>query len=407
MDFTNRIGHDNFVWWLGVVEDNNDPLYLGRCRVRIFGTHNPNLDLVPTDTLPWATPLVPTTVPSSSAVPLRGEYVAGFFMDGLSSQFPVMLGVMPGIPQGESQPGVGFSALAVEYSSNQNATETKETLKKTDPVPPTDKAPAMKLQRPGQPTTPANAYTVANTITAYTNSQVVHSCDFRFLINLGDLNIGAIENPITLIQQAIANAKNKAAAMIRTLLAQLLSNFRIGFNGILVALNLDPTGQVAKVVSQVRDVVRKINYYSRKLAEIVGSAALVVALIKELQQVVEWIKSLPSKVLAMLKDCLTTFQNAITTATNQIAAIPGQITNGIVGTFQELQSSAQGLISQAQQAQEQANVPNTLITIITSPENSNNVNVITEYITTQYPNSNVIVANSESASFNVANTSTP
>lgn len=407
MDFTNRIGHDNFVWWLGVVEDNNDPLYLGRCRVRIFGTHSPNLDLVPTDTLPWATPLVPTTVPSSSAVPLRGEYVAGFFMDGLSSQFPVMLGVMPGIPQEEPQPGVGFSALAVEYSSNQNSAEVKETVKKTDPVAPTDKAPAMKLQRPGQPTTPAVAYTVANTITAYTNSQVVHSCDFRFLINLGDLNIGAIENPITLIQQAIANAKNKAAAMIRALLAQLLSNFRIGFQGILVALNLDPTGQLAKIVSKARDVIRTINYYSRKLAEYVGSAALVVSLIQELKQVIEWIKSLPAKVLAMLKDCLTTFSNAVKTATSQIAAIPGQVTNGIVGTFRELQSSTQGLISNAEQAAASANVPNTLITLVTTPANANSVNVITEYITSEYPNSNVIVANSESSSFNVSNTSTP
>lgn len=401
MDFTNRLGHDNFVWWLGVVEDNIDPLNLGRCRVRIFGTHNPNLDIVPTDTLPWATPLTPTTVPASVAAPLRGEYVAGFFLDGLSSQNPVMLGVLPGIPQEEPRAGTGFSALAVTYN---NAT-AQQVVTKTDPVPPTV-APANKLQRPGVPTTPANSYTVANTVTAWTNSQLVHSCDFRFLINLGDLNIGTIQNPITLIKQAIANAKNKAAALVRVLLAQLLDKFRIGLKGIIIALNLDPTGNLSKIFSQVRDAIRTINYYSRKLAEIVGNIALVVALVQQLKDIIEWIKTLPQKVLALLKDCLTTFQTAVTAATSQIQAIPGQVSNGLVGAFQSLQTSTSSTIAQSEAAANTANIPNTLITLITSPDTAN-VNVLTQYITSEYPNSNVIISNSEASSFNIANTSTP
>jgi hypothetical protein len=401
MNFSNRIGHDNFVWWLGVVEDDKDPLKMGRCRVRIFGTHNPNLEYIPTDTLPWASPVNPTNNSKTIDTPLPGEYVLGFFLDGLSSQFPVMLGVIPGIAQEEQRAGTGFSALAREYN---NPDVIKVNQEKT-PVAP-NVAPNMVLQQVGKASIPQNAVTANNTVLGWTNSQLVHSCDFRFLINLGDLNIGGLENPITLIQQAIANSKNKAAALVRTLLAQLLSNFRIGFQGIIVALNLDPTGQLSKSISQVRDVLRKINYYSRKLAEYVGSAALVVAVIQELKQVIDWIKSLPAKVLAMLKECLTTFQNAVTTATSQIAAIPGQLTNGLVGTFKELESSTQGLINQAEAAAASANVPNTLITLITSPDTAN-VNVLTQYITSEYPNSNVVIANSNDATFNVANSSTP
>ena len=37
--FENFIGKDGFIWWLGVVERRDDPLKLGRHKVRIFGWH--------------------------------------------------------------------------------------------------------------------------------------------------------------------------------------------------------------------------------------------------------------------------------------------------------------------------------------------------------------------------------
>ena len=45
--------YGDFVWWQGVVEDRNDPLKLGRCRVRILGYHTDNKQDIPTATLPW------------------------------------------------------------------------------------------------------------------------------------------------------------------------------------------------------------------------------------------------------------------------------------------------------------------------------------------------------------------
>ena len=35
-------GKDGYIWWHGVVEDRKDPLFLGRCRVRILGWHTEN-----------------------------------------------------------------------------------------------------------------------------------------------------------------------------------------------------------------------------------------------------------------------------------------------------------------------------------------------------------------------------
>ena len=35
----NFMGRGNFVWWTGVVEDRNDPVQMGRVKVRCFGYH--------------------------------------------------------------------------------------------------------------------------------------------------------------------------------------------------------------------------------------------------------------------------------------------------------------------------------------------------------------------------------
>ena len=51
-------GLNGFVWWVGVVEDRQDPLKLGRCRVRIFGWHSENVTEVPTELLPWSQAMI-------------------------------------------------------------------------------------------------------------------------------------------------------------------------------------------------------------------------------------------------------------------------------------------------------------------------------------------------------------
>ena len=52
------MGKEGFVWWQGVVEDRHDPLYLGRCKVRILGWHSEDKNDMPTVSLPWAYPVV-------------------------------------------------------------------------------------------------------------------------------------------------------------------------------------------------------------------------------------------------------------------------------------------------------------------------------------------------------------
>ena len=88
-------GLEKFCWWFGVVEDRIDPLKLGRYRVRILGYHTEDKNLIPTEELPWAYPLMPINVAQeSSPVGLtEGTWVLGFFRDQDNAQQPIILGV--------------------------------------------------------------------------------------------------------------------------------------------------------------------------------------------------------------------------------------------------------------------------------------------------------------------------
>jgi hypothetical protein len=97
----NFAGLNGFVWWVGEIRDRLDPLGLGRCRVRIFGWHTDNTSLIPEEDLPWALPMYPINNSKAFSAPRIGDWVVGFFMDGESGQFPVMMGVLPGLQQEE------------------------------------------------------------------------------------------------------------------------------------------------------------------------------------------------------------------------------------------------------------------------------------------------------------------
>ena len=107
--------YGEFVWWQGVVEDRDDPLKLGRCRVRIVGYHTDDKKLIPTTDLPWATPMQPITSAAMSGVgttpigPVRGTWCFGFFRDGKDAQEPVFIGTFGGRPQEPADPKLGFN----------------------------------------------------------------------------------------------------------------------------------------------------------------------------------------------------------------------------------------------------------------------------------------------------------
>ena len=98
-----KLNIPDFIWWLGIVEDNNDPSYAGRVKVRITGYHSGNLSELPTKDLPYAIPLNSVTSAGVNGIMenhslVQGSTVIGFFADGSDGQIPMILGTIAGKP---------------------------------------------------------------------------------------------------------------------------------------------------------------------------------------------------------------------------------------------------------------------------------------------------------------------
>ena len=105
-DFIEYYG-DQTRWFLGeVVKVKDDPLKLGRVKVRVVGVHD-DKELIKEDHLPWAQIVVPVTQGVHEG---KGQYlgilvgtqVFGIFLDGQNSQLPMVIGTVP--KEGDANP---------------------------------------------------------------------------------------------------------------------------------------------------------------------------------------------------------------------------------------------------------------------------------------------------------------
>jgi len=120
------MGLDGFVWFVGVVEDRNDPSKLGRVRVRCLGYHTADKTLIPTEDLPWAHVMHPVTDPSMQGMGktpsflIEGSWVMGFFMDADMKQQPMIMGSLPGVQDIAGDSTRGFYDPNSIYPQNPN-----------------------------------------------------------------------------------------------------------------------------------------------------------------------------------------------------------------------------------------------------------------------------------------------
>ena len=121
-----QIGSDGFRWWIGQVEDTEDPKESGRCKVRIVGLHPKECSTVTNENLPWAISTFPVTTPHIPGACTtvsnqldKGVWVIGFFLDN-DQQQPCIIGSIGGVAhstdkelssEDPSEECLGFSSI--------------------------------------------------------------------------------------------------------------------------------------------------------------------------------------------------------------------------------------------------------------------------------------------------------
>jgi len=380
-------GNDVYISWVGVVENIDDPLKNGRVKVRIFGWHTDDLIKLPTAVLPWATVTQSSTGTFSAPVP--GDFVNGYFADGRSAQNPYILSVLPGVRDLAANPwdtSRGFSPQPLFPG---------EKAEKDAPV----MNPAIADAVAKNPTT--NSYIskgiVAGTGIFLTNSALSHVCDFRYQL---DFNIGlaGLINPVTAITQAIKRGKNNAANFIAFLIKKLNDTITLAIKGIIAAISFDPTGVSSIIYAKVTAILQDINDFIKDIAEYVEIAATVYYLVKNINDIITYLQSLPARFLAMVQDCITRFLNGAKAFVAQVAAVPGQIGATIDTLGKSIQAGADELLGKQQSELDSIVIPDNLKGIFTDPHLDHS-NTIIQYVSDTYGNANTIMATVEASNF--------
>ena len=130
-DTKNFAGKDGFIWWVGIIEDRNDPLKMGRLKVRAVGWHPDDKMTLPTGDLPWATPMIPTNNINVYS-PREGDMAVGFFSDGENAQEPIVMGILPGIALKSADRQKAFSDPRSDTELKSSPRTPKNKTYKTD-----------------------------------------------------------------------------------------------------------------------------------------------------------------------------------------------------------------------------------------------------------------------------------
>lgn len=115
------------MFYKGIVEDNNDPLKLGRVRVRVAEKHpanrtnsNDRVEYVPVELLPWCMPIFPVAISGEGTfyVPKQGSIVAVGYFDS-DCQSPFYIGTLPHIAAERPDFSNGFTDPSGTYPTEE------------------------------------------------------------------------------------------------------------------------------------------------------------------------------------------------------------------------------------------------------------------------------------------------
>lgn len=129
---------DDYRWFLATVISSRPPAGLeGRIKIRIIGVHNDSTIEIPESDLPWAQVLIPSTEGGISGIGkipqiLAGALVFGIFLDGSSSQIPLVLGSLPRVEKPSALQGGRLTTSPNSYDYTKSKTQNIISLRLQD-----------------------------------------------------------------------------------------------------------------------------------------------------------------------------------------------------------------------------------------------------------------------------------
>ena len=270
-DFAGKNGHH---WFTGIIIQRDDPAKLSRVRVRIIGWHDAGTKV---EDLPWAEVLLPINSSRNFSLPAEGEWVHGFFKDGMNGQQPVISGVYPGI----IPTGAEITDEPAYYPPKAN----------NSPQLP----PGLKNDRVGESNVPAlGRGLLTETGIEFSNNNRSHACDTTLYVKRS-------------IGYATGLSKQIAGAIRAAIKAFLKA---IG--------SATPSGAgVAGMIKSLAHAVKKLTEIVKKISSSLDAFVTQVAYIKS---VINYILNLPANLLATFKKCLAEAYAELNAGFMQIAS---------------------------------------------------------------------------------------
>lgn len=296
MDMTNKFMYN------GIVEDRQDPLKLGRVKVRLVGIHNFNREEVPTEALPWASTLFGTNV---NSIPKEGEWVLVYCEDG-DPDYPTVLGVIPGIKLAEANPQVGFGDPRTEEQKQNAPTWPAGTI-------------AQKLDEPT--THRIGRADISDTPTKVANDDKEHVCNISYELMVD-----------------IYTARMKVSSAVQWLRSQIESLFSA----------TSESAFVQSVRAQIKQFLAKLKEIQKVLKEFNDFVLEVAKWVQQLKDLIAWILSLPTRLLVFLQECVNQFLSSVGAAvTGSFSIVDSSGVSVTISEVTELVSTASSTLNTA------------------------------------------------------------
>jgi len=254
--------------------------------------------------------------------------------------------------------------------------------------------------KPGIQTVPflargAVQYTAIN----LANNNLTHACDLSLTIPNINIAIGAITQPLTDILASIKTGKNRAAAIIRASMTALINEFRTALDAIVVAIGFDPTGLSNITITLGKDLARQLSAKLKTIQQYIEDAAMYYFLIRDIQQIISWVQTLPDKIKAIIQQCINNIQTSFQTVVNQINGIGASLTGQVDGVTAQLAATLNASASALQNSvnAQNGNLDPALVPIVGGSTSNSDLANLASYISTSYPSTASVLANTFSS----------